>query len=38
MVSEKLINAVYMWVWMVCSGDVFVTYFRCQSEELFEFV
>ena len=29
MVSERLINAVYMWVGMVCGGDVFVTYFRC---------
>ena len=29
MVSEELINAVYMWVGMVCGGDVFVTYFMC---------
>ena len=29
MVSERLINAVYMWVGMVCGGDVFMTYFRC---------
>ena len=29
MVSEGLINAVYMWVGMACDGDVFVTYFRC---------
>ena len=29
MVSEGLINAVYMWVGMVCDGHVFVTYFRC---------
>ena len=29
MVSERLINAVYTWVGMVCGGDVFVTYFRC---------
>ena len=29
MVSERLINTVYMWVGMVCGGDVFVTYFRC---------
>ena len=29
MVSEGLINVVYMWVGMVCDGDVFVTYFRC---------
>ena len=29
MVSEGLINAIYMWVGMVCDGDVFVTYFRC---------
>ena len=29
MVSEGLINAVYMWVGMVCGADVFVTYFRC---------
>ena len=29
MVSEGLINAVYMLVGMVCGGDVFVTYFRC---------
>ena len=29
MVSEGLINAVHMWVGMVCGGDVFVTYFRC---------
>ena len=29
MVSERLINTVYMWVEMVCGGDVFVTYFRC---------
>ena len=29
MVSERLINAVYMWVGAVCGGDVFVTYFRC---------
>ena len=29
MVSEGLINAVYMWVGIVCGGDVFVTYFRC---------
>ena len=29
MVSERLINAVYIWVGMVCGGDVFVTYFRC---------
>ena len=29
MVSEGLINAVYMWVGMVCCGDLFVTYFRC---------
>ena len=25
MVSEGLINAVYMWVGMVCGEDVFVT-------------
>ena len=36
--SERLINAVYMWVGMVCGGDVFVTYFRCRSEEVFEFL
>ena len=24
--SERLINAVYMWEGMVCGGDVFVTY------------
>ena len=24
--SEGLINAVYMWVGMVCGGDVFMTY------------
>ena len=29
MVSEGLINAVYMWVGAVCGGDEFVTYFRC---------
>ena len=29
MVSEGLINTIYMWVGMVCDGDVFVTYFRC---------
>ena len=29
MVSKGLINAVYMWVGMVCGGDVFMTYFRC---------
>ena len=29
MVTEGLINAVYMWVGMVFDGDVFVTYFRC---------
>ena len=29
MVSEGLINAIYMWVGMVCGGDVFMTYFRC---------
>ena len=29
MVSERLINTVYMWVGMVCGGDVFVTYFSC---------
>ena len=37
MVSERLINAVYMWVGMVCGGDVFVTYFKCWNEEVFEF-
>ena len=29
MVSERLINTAYMWVGMVCGGDVFVTFFRC---------
>ena len=29
MVSEGLINAVYMWGGMVCGGDVFMSYFRC---------
>ena len=38
MVSEGLINTVYMWVGMVCGGDVFVTYFRCWSEEVCEFL
>ena len=36
--SERLINTVYMWVGMVCGGDVFVTYFRCGSEEVYEFL
>ena len=36
--SEGLINAVYMWVERVCGGDVFMTYFRCRSEEVCEFL
>ena len=38
MVSERLINTVYMWVGMVCGGDVFVTYFSVEMRSCLNFV
>ena len=37
MISERLINTVYMWVGMVCGGDVFVTYFSVEMRSCLNF-